>query len=133
MGPTLRGDRLPLPPRTRRQPAGAGTELGEGAGREPSVAEQVLDVVASIPSGRVLTYGDIAGRLGLGSARQVGHVLSGDLLADEAGSVPWHRVVRADGTLAEHIATEQSRRLRAEGVTVTGGRLRLADHRWSEG
>lgn len=97
------------------------------------MAEQVLDVVASIPSGRVLTYGDIAGRLGLGSPRQVGHVLSGDLLADEAGSVPWHRVVRADGTLAEHIATEQSRRLRAEGVPVTAGRIRLADHRWTGG
>ncbi|MGZ6839013.1 MAG: MGMT family protein, partial [Frankiaceae bacterium] len=35
-------------------------------------AAQVLDVVARIPRGRVLTYGDIAEYVGTGSARSVG-------------------------------------------------------------
>ena len=30
--------------------------------------------------------------------------------------LPWHRVLRADGTCAPHIAAEQRERLRAEGV-----------------
>jgi alkylated DNA nucleotide flippase Atl1 len=32
--------------------------------------------------------------------------------------LPWWRVLRADGTLAEEVRIEQARRLRREGVTV---------------
>lgn len=94
----------------------------------PSVAEQVLDLVASIPAGRVLTYGDVAGRIGLASARQVGHVLS---TAVGDPTVPWHRVVFADGTFAAHLAVEQGDRLRGEGAAVGDGRVRLAACRWT--
>ncbi|WP_149202072.1 MGMT family protein [Actinotalea subterranea] len=58
--------------------------------------EAVLDLVATIPPGRVMTYGTIAevlaDRLGRGGPRQVGQVLA------RAGSgVPWWRVVNASG------------------------------------
>ena len=37
--------------------------------------------------------------------------------------LPWHRVVRANGTFAPHIAAEQAARLRVEGVLATDGRV----------
>jgi alkylated DNA nucleotide flippase Atl1 len=52
----------------------------------------VLDVVARIPAGQVLTYGDIAALVGRGGPRQVGQVMS-----RWGSSVPWWRVLRADG------------------------------------
>lgn len=59
-------------------------------------AEAVLQIVESIPPGRVMTYGAIAdvvgASLGRGGPRQVGSVMSHD-----GGGVPWWRVVRADG------------------------------------
>lgn len=55
-------------------------------------AGAVLMVVADIPRGRVMTYGDVAAELGSRGARAVGRVM-----ATEGSGVPWWRVVRADG------------------------------------
>ena len=49
----------------------------------------------------------------------------------DAGSVPWHRVLRSNGTLAAHLYTEQRQRLLAEGVLFTGERVRLEIYRWN--
>jgi len=57
-------------------------------------AARVLDLVDSIPAGRVLSYGDVAGLLGAGGPRQVGRVM-----ALWGGGVAWWRVVHADGSL----------------------------------
>src|SRR5689334_24575953 len=57
---------------------------------------QVLDVVDSIPPGRVMSYGDIAEYLGSGPGpRQVGRVM-----ATYGGAVAWWRVIHSDGTPA---------------------------------
>ena len=92
-------------------------------------AERVLDLVATIPPGRVLTYGDVAERLDSRAPRAVGTTL-----ARFGGGVPWWRVVRAGGLLPpghERAATEH---LRAEGVAVLssahGPRVDLDRHRW---
>jgi len=90
------------------------------------LAQRMLDVVARIPSGRVATYGDIAARAGSRSPRLAGFVLS--QLADE--STPWHRVLRANGTPAPHLADEQLQRLRFEDVVVVDGRVDLLKYRW---
>ena len=90
------------------------------------LAQRMLDVVAQIPAGRVATYGDVAARAGSASPRLAGFVLS--QLADE--DTPWHRVIRANGTPAAHLATEQIRRLRAEQVKVIDGRVDLKKYRW---
>lgn len=90
------------------------------------LAERILDVVASIPPGSVSTYGDVAARAGSPSPRLAGRVLS-DRSDDD---LPWHRVVKADGTFAPHLATEQRRRLIEEGVTFRGERVDLQRHRW---
>jgi alkylated DNA nucleotide flippase Atl1 len=90
-----------------------------------ALAQRILACVESIPAGRVMTYGDVAEYVGASSARIVGRVLALD-----DGSVPWHRVLRANGTLADHLYTEQRQRLLAEGVRFRGERVELAAHRW---
>jgi methylated-DNA-protein-cysteine methyltransferase-like protein len=89
------------------------------------VAARVLACVESIPPGRVMTYGDVAEYVGIRSARQVGRILALD-----DGTVPWHRVLRADGSLAEHLYSEQRQRLLSEGVRFHGDRVDLAAFRW---
>jgi alkylated DNA nucleotide flippase Atl1 len=52
----------------------------------------VLDIVESIPPGRVMSYGQIAATFGSRSARGVGRIM-----ALHGSEVPWWRVVRAGG------------------------------------
>ena len=80
--------------------------------------ERVRAVVRAIPSGEVRSYGEVAELAGLRSARLVGRVL-----AEDGHDLPWHRVVRADGSFAPHIAAEQAARLRVEGVLAADGRV----------
>lgn len=87
--------------------------------------EQVRSVVASIPAGRVLGYGDVAELAGLRSARLVGRIL-----AEDGADIPWYRVLRSDGTVAEHIRHRQLEQLRAEGVLADGGRIDMRRYRW---
>ena len=59
---------------------------------------RVYEIVATIPAGRVLTYGQIALLLGEPKrARHVGHALS---VAPSDRARPCHRVVNAKGELA---------------------------------
>ncbi|MDR6971399.1 MGMT family protein [Leifsonia shinshuensis] len=86
---------------------------GDAAG---SFVERVLDVVDSIPPGRVMTYGDVAATLGSRAARMVGQIM-----AYYGSDVPWWRVVRAGGhppANHEHIALQH---YRAEGTPLLGG------------
>ena len=79
-------------------------------------AERVLDVVARIPPGSALAYGDVAELLGGRGARAVGGVL-----ARHGSGVPWWRVVRADGSLPAGHEREAIRRLRARGCLCAAG------------
>ena len=54
--------------------------------------EAVLEIVADIPSGSVMTYGDVAAVLGSRAARAVGNVM-----ARYGSDVPWWRVIRSSG------------------------------------
>jgi len=96
-----------------------------GAGQADGRAEAILAAVERIPPGSVMTYGDVAEYAGVRSARTVGQVLAAD-----GGAVPWHRVMRADGSLAPHIADEQRQRLLSEGVLFRGSRVDLQRFRW---
>jgi len=53
---------------------------------------RVLEVVADIPAGCVMAYGDVAAALGCRAARAVGTVM-----AHYGTDVAWWRVVRASG------------------------------------
>ena len=78
----------------------------------------VLRIIASIPRGTVLSYGEVADRAGLRSARLVGRIL-----AETDDDIPWHRVLRADGSPMPHLAAKQTALLRAEGVLFRNGRV----------
>ncbi|HUM11962.1 MAG TPA: MGMT family protein [Myxococcaceae bacterium] len=82
--------------------------------------QTVARVVRAIPRGRVLSYSRVAVLAGVpGRAR-----LIGKLMGRIGARLPWWRVLRADRTLAEEVALEQAKRLRAEGVRVVdGGRV----------
>ena len=86
--------------------------------------ESVRGLVASIPVGRVATYGDIACAAGLSSPRIVGWIMRTD-----SSDLPWHRVITASGRPAAHLASRQLELLRAEGVPTADGRVPLASVR----
>ncbi len=76
-------------------------------------------VIDDLAPGEVVSYGEVARRAGRrGAARAVGA-----FLAEYGGDLPWWRVVRADGRLAAHKPDDQARRLRAEGIEVSAGRV----------
>ncbi len=59
--------------------------------------QRIYAVVRRIPEGRVATYGQVAAEAGLpGHARQVGYAMHA--LSDD--SVPWHRVINAQGRVS---------------------------------
>jgi alkylated DNA nucleotide flippase Atl1 len=89
------------------------------------VDETVFDVVDRIPAGRVSTYGAVGRLIGIGP-RRVARALSGG----GGGAVPWHRVVRADGSVAEPVRVRQLELLAAEGVPLRSGRVDLAAVAW---
>jgi methylated-DNA-protein-cysteine methyltransferase-like protein len=78
-------------------------------------ARAVLDRVRAIPPGFVAAYSDVD----TSAPRFVGTVLAA--CADPG--VPWHRVVRADGSLTQ--GERQAALLEAEGIPLTGGPRRV--------
>ena len=88
--------------------------------------------VKRIPRGRVASYGQIARLAGLpGHARQVGYALAA--LTEE--SVPWHRVVNAQGEISArgeaHYEIRQRSLLEREGVVFDSkGRIPLRRFQW---
>ncbi len=91
-----------------------------------SDAERILAAVRAIPRGQVASYGEVARRAGLPRrARLAARVLS----QNTDPGLPWHRVLRADGRIAFPEGSagfrEQAQRLRAEGVAVVNGRVRV--------
>lgn len=90
--------------------------------------ERVRALVAAIPPGRVSTYGDLAGAVGLSSARIVGWIMRTD-----SADLPWHRVIGASGRPAPHLAHRQLESLRAESVPIRDGRVILRECRWDAG
>lgn len=74
----------------------------------------ILDRIRDIPPGQVQTYGDLDAY----APRLVGRVL-----ATTHESLPWHRVVRADGSIPK--GRDQRELLLKEGVPMRGDRVDL--------
>jgi len=82
--------------------------------------QAVHRVVAGVPAGVVVTYGEVAAEAGRpGAARAVGRIMAGG-----DGALPWWRVVTSDGRLVPGHESEHRRRLLAEGVDVGARRVR---------
>ena len=93
-------------------------------------ARAVWRLVARIPRGRVVTYGQIAAALG----RPRGARAVGQAMRRCPAIIPWHRVVNARGGISLRAPMSgmvtQRLRLEAEGVALRAGRVRLGQHRW---
>ncbi|MEX0895914.1 MAG: MGMT family protein [Patescibacteria group bacterium] len=82
---------------------------------------QVLQRVRTIPSGRVVSYGQIAASIGTPrAARQVGWIMRS---LGKTSDMPWWRVINNQGKISikgniEHDARSQKKLLEAEGVVV---------------
>ena len=90
----------------------------------------MLAVVEAIPSGRVMTYGDVASTIGSRAARAVGRVL-----AYYGSDTAWWRVIRASGYPAVDHGPEALEHFRTEGTplvwSATGTyRIDLQRARW---
>ena len=89
--------------------------------QEKSEALAIYQVISQIPRGRVASYGDVAKIAGLpGYARYVGYLLK-SVPADT--SLPWHRVVRSDGTIPQETFVKQKPKLMAEKVFLRGQKV----------
>ena len=90
-----------------------------------SYIDQVYEVVAMIPEGKVSTYGAIADYLALGSARMVGWALNKSFSAQM--EVPAHRVVNSKGELSGRNSFEHpqlmEKLLKLEGVKVKNDKV----------
>ena len=63
--------------------------------------ERIYDMVRLIPAGKVTTYGQIATLVGGCTARMVGYAMAA-LKRGTAPSVPWQRVINAQGKVSVH-------------------------------
>jgi methylated-DNA-protein-cysteine methyltransferase related protein len=80
---------------------------------ESERVRRVLERVRNTPPGFVRAYGDVSP----GAPRFAGTVL----FYNDDPDLPWHRIVRSDGSLAK--GAEQRRLLEAEGVPFRGDRV----------
>lgn len=91
--------------------------------------ERVEALVADIPEGNVMTYGQIAAMCGSPRAARI----VGGIAHFSDPNLPWQRVVKVDGSLAEgypggvaghHVALEP------EGIEFVNGKVRMTKHLW---
>lgn len=99
--------------------------------------KQVWSFVRQVPTGKVVTYGQIAQSLpepqtldideqALPAARLVGSAM-----AASPADVPWHRVINSQGKVSNRPeANKQVQLLEAEGLSFLQGRIDLNEHQW---
>src|ERR671912_403812 len=98
---------------------------------DPNYRERVYRIVRKIPSGRVMTYGQLAEILGVGyTPRTIGFVMHG---SDD--KTPWHRVLNAQGACSTGRIViphdKQQRMLEHEGVKFNDrARCELKEYLW---
>ncbi len=93
---------------------------------------RVYKIVREIPSGKIMTYGQIAEMLGAGyTPRTVGYVMH----AADTENVPWQRVINSQGACSTGKMTLpinlQQKILEDEGIVFNEkGRCDLGKYRW---
>jgi len=84
---------------------------------------RVWEVVASIPAGRVMGYGEVAKAAGFPRYSR----MIGAAMGRSPNPLPWHRVVRSNRTLAFEPGSREYRRqaqlLKQEGVRFEGSKI----------
>ena len=89
--------------------------------------EQVISIIRTIPSGKVMTYGQIAALAGSPrGARQVARILHS---MSKKHKLPWHRVISSKGEISLK-DDEQKTALQFEGVEVTNWSINLVHYQY---
>ena len=92
---------------------------------EDQRTRDIIGVLLSLPEGSVVTYGGVAAGAGYPKqSRLVGRILS---LYSDSLDLPWWRVVNVQGRLVPGNEREQAKLLKAEGIELVDGRVRLTD------
>ena len=96
---------------------------------KPAFAQEVYELVCSIPKGKVSTYKEIAKAIGKPKAvRAVGQVLKANRHPDK---IPCYRVVRSDGLVGGYCGSDtknisrKERLLKRDGIKVVDGKVDL--------
>jgi len=88
--------------------------------------KKVIEVVKTIPKGKVFTYGQVAKKAGNAKAsRAVGSIMAKN--ADK--NIPCHRVVRSDGSLGMYNGLQGKDKatiLKREGVLFNGAKVYIS-------
>lgn len=96
---------------------------------DTSFRDQVYDLVGQIPSGRVMTYGQIAALCGNPRAARV----VGGIAHYGPQNLPWHRVVNKQGGMARGYwggKRAHQTALETEGVEIKDFKLNVDDLLW---
>ncbi|HXT50993.1 MAG TPA: MGMT family protein [Thermoanaerobaculia bacterium] len=120
-------------PDTPAREAAKGRPLGAKA-PSTSLWPRIYAVVARVPPGRVVTYGQVAALAGLPrQARLVGYAMHG---LPDGSTLPWHRVINAQGKVSLRSFSGPSEGLQRhlleeEGVSFDDkDRVSLKKFRW---
>ena len=97
-----------------------------------SLKEEIWQLVACIPAGRVATYGQLARLAGFPNhARYVGTTLK---QLPKGTRLPWFRVLKSNGELAFPAASpawkKQKKLLEAEGILMRGMKIPLRTYQY---
>lgn len=96
---------------------------------ESDFSARVSEMVSMIPKGRVMTYGQIAALCGNARAARI----VGGIAHWGNTELPWHRVVKKDGSLAEGYyggVSGHERALTEEGIVMVSGKVDIKLYGW---
>ena len=96
------------------------------------IYKKIHHIISLIPSGKVATYGQIAGIVGGCTARMVGYATSA---IPKDSDIPWQRVINYKGGISQRRSVSgvllQQKLLEAEGIVFNhNGRTDLNHYRW---
>ncbi len=95
--------------------------------------EQAIEIIKSVPFGKVLTYGKVATLAGNArAARQIGWLLNS---STKKYDLPWHRIINAKGKIMmpnTEKFMEQKTLLENEGIEfINNDTIDLEKHIWN--
>ncbi len=99
---------------------------------ESPLYQKIQHIISLIPSGKVVTYGQIAEIVGGCTARMVGYAAS---TVPKDSDIPWQRVINCKGGISQRRDDSErlihQKLLEAEGITFDQyGKTNLEHFRW---
>lgn len=87
-----------------------------------NLAKELRDILNSIPKGYVMTYGEVAEKMGI-NPRHVGYLLS----KNDSSKAPCYKVVKSDGSLGGYSAPGGLKKkielLKNDGIVIKNDKI----------